>query len=275
MKAVLVFCEGRHDVVFVRRSLGAVANGEFFPGKIRDLPAPFGSSGDGPGFIRMQYSSRELDDRPLALAAHARSPTFEAVVTLPDGTLCFLICCGGDVAAPSSIEVVKKVGTLVTKYSEPSGVDDVAFAFISDADQPGVGAREARFASACADCLSGQSVGHAGWAKGEVGPVGLFVFHDPSTRKGTLEDALAPMVSDVWPERWQAADVYLDTHATDLDPIRHKASEYKKAQIGVTGQFLFPGDPMTQLIDRDGLPRESFTGPVSQALVDFLRAVPW
>lgn len=275
MRAVLVFCEGRHDVVFVKRSLVAVAGGKPFEKKVRDLPAPFGSSGAGPGFIRQLYAKRDLEDRQLAAAAHARPPTFEAVVTLPgDGTLCLLIGCGGDSKAPGNVDVVKKVATLVTTYQEPSGVDEVAFAFVFDADDAGLQARERSFASAYAECLGGQSTGHAGWARGELGPVGLFVFHDPSTLEGTLEDALAPMVCEAWSERWYAAGDYLSAHAHEADPIR-KASKYKKAQISVTGQFLCPGDPMAKVIDSERLPRETFTGPVSQALVDFLRAVPW
>lgn len=252
MRAVLVFCEGRHDVVFVRRSLCAAAKGELFKGRIRDLPAPFGASEGVPqGFISSQYAKHELEGGRLAEAAHARPPTFDAVVAVPeDETLYFLLRCGTDSAAGRTIPVVKSVANLVGKFSEPSGVGEVAFAFLFDADDAGVEVRTARFASDYAACLGDNPVGHANWARCHLGPVGLFVFHDSSTGNGTLEDALAPMVHDAWSERWHAAGVYLDTHAKETDPIRRgKASKLKKAQISITGQFLCPGDSMSKVID--------------------------
>jgi hypothetical protein len=277
MRAVLVFCEGRHDVVFVRRSLCAVAKGDPFTGKIRDLPAPFGASeGVSPGLISSQYAKHELEGGGLAEAAHARPPTFEAVVTLPeDGLLCLLLDCGGDSKAGANIALVRSVANLVSKFSEPSSVNEAAFAFLFDADDAGVEVRKARFASEYAACLDGKPAGHADWVSGHLGPMGLFVFHDANTGNGTLEDALAPMVHDAWSERWHAAGVYLGDHAKESDPIRRgKASKLKKAQISITGQFLCPGESMSKVIDRHGLPSESFTGPVSRALVAFLRAVP-
>jgi hypothetical protein len=107
--------------------------------------------------------------------------------------------------------------------------------------------------------------------------VGLFVFHDPNTRTGTLEDVLAPLVCEQWPKKWNAAEVYLAAHAEPPDRILRGPADRQKARIGVTGQFMFPGGPMTEVVQnrKDGLSKERFTGPVSRALVDFLRGVRW
>ena len=45
MKAVLVFCEGRHDVVFAQRSLGAHGGCTWVDKHIGELPSPFGPKG--------------------------------------------------------------------------------------------------------------------------------------------------------------------------------------------------------------------------------------
>ena len=42
MKAVLVFCEGRHDVVFAQRSLGVHGGCQWVGKAIGELPSPFG-----------------------------------------------------------------------------------------------------------------------------------------------------------------------------------------------------------------------------------------
>lgn len=104
MRAVLVFCEGNHDVVFVTRSLGAVAAGEWVGGPIKSLPAPLGPKPDPNdatrpiirGLIAKRYEDRPVQDLGLRAAAHAPTPTFEAVVKLPNDVLCVVIRCSGD-----------------------------------------------------------------------------------------------------------------------------------------------------------------------------------
>lgn len=283
MRAVVVFCEGRHDVVFVSRSLGVVARGRWFDKTIGDLPAPFGSSGGtGVGCIETQYRRSPLGALRLTAAAHSQAPTFEAMIEVPEQGLVvtpyFLVRCNGADAVGLNRNLIDNItGFIEGGFSRASGVDEVAFAFILDADDDGVEARERGFAAAYSDCLSSQPIQHGGWVEGPHGPVGLFVFHDlhDTKRAGTLEDALAPLVGQQWPTRWDAADAYLRQHAEAGDRIHRKRADYTKARIGVTGQFLFPGDAMTEVIGRKGLADAHFTGPVSQALVDFLRAVPW
>lgn len=283
MRAVLVFCEGLHDVAFVSRSLGAVASGRWFDKTIGELPAPFGSAGGtGPGCIELQYQRSSLEGLHLVSAARAPNPTFAAMVEVPGGDVAtpyFLLNCGGAKQVKGNRALVDNVANLVRGgYLTAPAVEKVAFAFVFDADDGGVEACERGFARDYADGLGGRPISHAGWATGPVGPVGLFVFHDvddTNRRAGTLEDALAPLVRDRWPARWEAADVYLRGHAEEGDRIHGGRAEYTKARIGITGQFLFPGDSMTEVIGRKGLPEESFKGSVSRALVEFLLAVPW
>ena len=62
MKAVLVICEGLHDIIFVQRSLGAVAGGKWYDDPIQDLPSPFGSlPGPSPKGLVAKRIEREVD----------------------------------------------------------------------------------------------------------------------------------------------------------------------------------------------------------------------
>lgn len=288
MRAVLVFCEGNHDVAFATRSLGALADAEFIDKPIRELPTPL-SARPNPknplqpiysGIIADRYHGRKVEDRRLRYAGHAPTPTFEALVRIPvEGTLYVMLRCNGNGAASEVLSLVEGMRSLMRIGSE---VDALGLAVIQDADDQGIDGCEAKFSSDYAACFESGSEGaprHEHWVRGKHEPVGLFVFHDPSspTRAGTLEDALAPMVHEQWPEKWAGADAYLRKHAEPTDQIHHGPADHKKAQIGVTGQFMFPGGPMTEVIgNRErGLSRERFMGPVSRALVEFLRAVPW
>ena len=80
MKAVLVICEGRHDVVFVQRSLGAVAGCRWVKDRIKDLPPPFGTiPGPSPKGLIAQRIERDVDD--LTLTKCRISPA--AAIPLP------------------------------------------------------------------------------------------------------------------------------------------------------------------------------------------------
>jgi hypothetical protein len=285
MKAVFVFCEGTHDVTFVVRSLGQVAQATWVSDPIGKLPSPLGPLLDPANpakpklesLIARRYSSRSLDDLRLQAAAHAPPPAFEAIVKKGD-TIYVLVRCQGDAAANSGIELLGDVSAVLNP-AFGTEVKEVAAAFLFDADDS-LSQREATFAAEYAGILSGVTAPtHGKWVKGSH-RVGLYVFHGKAGQTGTLEDLIAPLIEAEWKGRWDGADSYLNSHAQATDPVKTKRSEWLKAQINVTGQFLFPGDPMSVVISKPkgtkpGLPDLHFLGTESKALVSFLQGVPW
>jgi hypothetical protein len=280
MKAVFMFCEGSHDVVFASRSLGRVIGAQWVGSPIGELPSPLGPVRDPANpkhpkvqsVIASRYAGRVLDELKLQAAAHAPIPTFESVVRHRD-TLYVLVRCQGDSSAEAAIQLVNDF-TAVLDPAFGTDITELAAAFLFDADA-NLALREGAFAVKYAPLLGGSPApAHATWVKGAL-PVGLYVFHDTTTKQGTLEDLLAPLVAAEWNGRWQAADSYLTTHAIPTDPMMKKPVERIKAQINITGQFVCPGDPMTQVIGRNGLPEHHFAGVESKSLVSFLQGVPW
>lgn len=285
MKAVFVFCEGNHDVTFVARSLGQVANATWVGEPIGKLPSPLGPKTDPSkpndpiikSVIARRYSNRSLDDLKLQGAAHAPPPAFEAIVKTND-TLYVLVRCHGDGAAESSIELLNDVAQFVAPVYG-SDISRIAAAFLFDADDS-LAQREARFAVEYQALLQDVvAPTHGQWVKGPH-HVGLYVFHRQADKTGTLEELIAPFIETEWRDRWQGAESYLHSHAQATDPVSTKRSEWLKAQINVTGQFLFPGDPMSVVISKPkgskpGLPDAHFVGAESRTLVGFLQGVPW
>lgn len=278
MRAVFVFCEGAHDVTFVTRSLGRVANARWLGDPIGQLPSPLGPIPDPAqparpkleSLIARRHARRTLDELRLQEAAHAPLPAFEAIVQAGE-TLYVLMRCHGDGAARASIELLDDVDAVLAFGTR---IKQIAAAFLFDADAS-VETRAASFATEYAALFGAvEAPGHDAWVRGRH-RVGLHVFHDEATGGGTLEELLAPLVAAQWGARWAGAHDYLDTHADPGDPVSVKRSERLKAQINVTGQFLFPGDPMSIVLARRGLDGEHFGGPASQALVSFLQRVPW
>lgn len=284
MKAVFVFCEGNHDITFAARSLGQVGGATWLGRPIKDLPSPLGEVPD-PGqpkpiqrsFIASRYSGRTLDGLRLQAAAHPPPPAFMAVLSLgPTGgqSVYVLLRCSGDSAALASATLLEEFRFQLLP-NVPTDIKEYAAAFLFDADGS-LADREAAFARDYSALFGASGAPtHGLWVKGKDFPVGLYVFHDHQTKTGTLEDVLAPMVQMEWPARWAAADNYLTAHSTPADPVSKKTAEKLKAHISITGQFVAPGDPMSEVIGRDVLPDTHFTGGESKTLVTFLQGVPW
>ena len=116
---------------------------------------------------------------------------------------------------------------------------------------------------------------HGGWVTETTVPVGCFVFHRSADPTGTIEDHLAPMVRGAWPVRFAEAERFVEDKRDDGDKVSGSESERLKAVITVTGQFNHPGDPMSIVIGRAGIPVAAFEGARTSAeLTEFLTQVP-
>ena len=103
------------------------------------------------------------------------------------------------------------------------------------------------------------------------------MFHKSAhDRTGTIEDHLASMAECAWPDRYAAAERFIEEKRDGGDKVSGSEAERLKAVITVTGQFGHPGDPMSAIIDRKGIPRAQFdTSPMSAELAEFLTRIPW
>lgn len=289
MKAVLVFCEGAHDVAFAQRCLGA-AGCKWWPetgtASIDELPTPFGrSSGTAyKGIIEQHYTTRRVHDLSFSSASRAPAPIFDSVLLRERDTYYYLLRTEGDAKSSQNQKLLTMLHLSLEALRE-AGADcdtrQVAHAFLFDADSIGVAGREREFVTQYEEFFGFASMMHAGWQPTIKGPVGLWVHHDIARpdRSGTLEDLLAPMFADAIPDRWGAADEYIGRHARDDDPVHRKRI---KAQITIAGQMARPGDPMSEMLRRPSkdrrelLPRAAFleAGP-ARDLAQFLIDVPW
>ena len=215
MKALLVFCEGRHDVVFAQRSLGAHGGCEWVDKLIGDLPSPFGRSTVArKGLIAGQFEQHALENLSLRDAAHPPLPCFESIVqnTATD-TMFFMVRAFGQDQSDPILDLLQVLD--VTIADEPVGTFDVseyAVAFLFDANGEGVTLTLARFRERYGEHFGGLgNLEHSGWVADTTVPIGCFVFHrGAEDQEGTLEDHLVPMVRETWPARYEGAERFVD-----------------------------------------------------------------
>ena len=191
MKAVLVFCEGRHDVVFAQRSLSAHGGCEWVKEPIGGLPSPFGQNKVAKkGLIATQLEGRAVEDLTLQDAAHPARPCFEAVViNTATNTIFFLVRAQGKDQSDPTLGLLDNL--YITISEQPAGTFDVAeyaAAFLFDANSEGVTSTLAKFRSRFAVHFGDLSeLDHGKWLRETRVPVGCFVFqNDTKTRQVRL-----------------------------------------------------------------------------------------
>ncbi len=280
MKAVLVFCEGRHDVVFVQRSLGSHRGCTWFKEPIGKLPSPFGpGKAAAKGLIAKRFERQSLDDLTLQAAAHPPHPRFESIIEHEvSRTIYFVVRAQGKDQTGAILDLLRDLDAMITE--EPPGTYDVseyAAAFLFDANDGGVNGTIEAFRERYREHFGDLTALEQGkWIFTPTVPVGCFIFHKEGESTGTLEDHLAPMTESAWPDRYPKAQTFIDDNKAEDDAVFSKESERLKAIITVTGQFNHPGDPLSEIIGRHGLPKEEFDqAPLSKTLVAFLAATPW
>ena len=276
MKAVLVFCEGKHDVVFVERSLGACVGCDRIKLPIPQLPSPFGASDSVPlGLIATRLRRFAVED--LALHEEDRpTPAFESVVETPKKDLMFvLVSVGGKGKTKQALRLMEYVDA--TMLSDDFDIKEYAAAFLFDANKEGMAATIAAFRRGYGAYFGGiGAVGHGKWNQTSTVPVGLFVFHGAPGNTGTIEHDLAPMVQAAWRDRYAAAERFVADHSKSGDEVLKSDGRRLKAVMTAVGQFDNPGRPLSTVLGRSGLPRAQYeSSPASIALAEFLTATPW
>ena len=280
MKAVLVFCEGHHDVVFAQRSLGAHGGCEWVGRPIGELPTPFGRNGVArKGFVAMRLERHALEDRSIRAAAHPPLPCFESIVeNAATRTMFFMVRAHGKVQTEPVLDLLRSLHDTIDQPAGTFEVSEYAAAFLFDANGEGMMSTLAGFRDRYGAYFGDLSnLEHGKWATDTTVPVGCFVFHKSThDQTGTIEDHLAPMVERAWPDRYAGAEGFLEEKRDDGDKVSSNEAERLKAIITVTGQFDHPGDPMSIIIGRTGIPPAQFEeSPMSAELAEFLARTPW
>ena len=275
MRSVLVFCEGKHDVVFVERSLGACAGCERLKGTIRDLPSPFGASSSSPtGLIATRLG--QLDIQDIALQDdYPPMPQFETAVRSPADVVYVLIRAGGKSKSKAVLELMRYVDETMSVGG--FDVTEHAAAFLFDADDEGLAATVARFRGDYGAYFGDLSrATHAAWTTTSLIPVGVYVFHTGDSKTGTLDDHIAPMVESAWPNRYDSARRYIDSNRGPEDAASSSDAKRLKAIVTAAAQFEHPGRPLSTVVAWKGLSRQQYeSSPASTSLAAFLADTPW
>lgn len=242
-KIVVVACEGQHDISFIARilyTLGFKTDSR----KIRDFPFPFNNLFSGIA------GKLVLSDRSLGY--QSVNYLLPSVALESDGNIVFLHNLAGDGRSAER-------AALIRSYSSLVGTDDFSkdleyefrFLLFFDADSQGV---QTRLSDISTELHLQTVLGNGSVVKFGQHEIGCYIYHEPGSQTGVLEDILLGLFSNKDDELLNRVSIFLsenalveertkELHIVDGVETRKGPSKYyeKKSKINLFGQLQFSG----------------------------------
>jgi hypothetical protein len=280
VNALLVFCEGPHDVAFVRMVTRKLMDFKIIELPFKDLPSPFHQ------LFKQSVLTHAAKNLSLDMAHKFFLP--ESVLR-KDDQLILLFNCGGK-------NQYEKIRTLLSDYlpifpqaqtfaqGAKEVVSSVRYLFLYDADTEGLDGVLKNVKTEFSK-IGEINFLNEDWAETSTSEFGksagdkaVFVWGE-SPDQGTLEDILIPMFAQKHTELMNKAEAAIDNMFTwdtgDTNPkIAVPAIEKKKKSIlTVVGQGAKPGSSMSVIIEQSKLLKKEDleTNAISNEFVTFVK----
>lgn len=249
MTITLVLSEGPHDAAFLKRIL--MANGlkeSKLP--ISDYPQPLG------GYLIRLFDSSRFDGSTIL---NARIGFFFPSDALKHGDdeLIVLFTTGGKDNDRVRKELVREFYTLMNSQVSQSKVKElkVKIVFNMDVDNGSIDDCEQLIHNELRTIIPNfPKVENMKWVNCDNLVFGLYLFMNPATGNGRLEDMVLPLIEESTPELYQHAKKYLDDASTINHPTaKGFLKDMEKSHIGTVGQLYHSGCANTTIIEKTPL----------------------
>ena len=280
VKALLVFCEGSHDIAFVQQVFKCCLQFQKIEYKFSEYPAPFNA------LFKTSVQNHAAKDLSLNMAHKFFLPDS---VWEKDERLILLFNSGGSSQIDKVKLLLKNFLLLLSQASVfPSDataiVTEAKYLFLYDADHLGATALFTRIKKDFAVIEDDPTWSFANWIVLKNNPFGAIAGDKAAyiwgfnVQNGTLEDILLPMFEKDQEEIIQKATEFIDnSFFWDINNQKKKheiaeISRRKKAIITCAGQREKSGSSMNVIIDQANLVSENtFLDNVNvKSFVDFL-----
>jgi len=276
--ALLVFCEGQHDVAYVRMLLQEVLEFKIVSLPFKELPSPFHH------LFKQSVATHAAGDLSLDMAHKFFLPE---TILRNKSQFILLYNCGGNTQYDKVRELLSDYLPIIPQarvFAEDAKeiIDHVKYLFLYDADSVGIN-RILEQVNHEFSVISESNFFDAEWSFsssdfGRVsGDKAVYVWGERA-EQGTLEDILYPMFSLAQPSLLSKAESAIDDMFTwdvdnpDIVKAVSEISKRKKSVITVIGQKKKPGSSLNVIIDQSKfLRKDTLTnnGPTQ----DFVRFI--
>lgn len=263
LKALLVFCEGPHDIGYVRIILRKILSFEMVQLPFKELPSPFHH------LFKKSVETYAAGELSLDMSDKYFLPD---KVLRKNNQFVFLFSCGGN----SKYDKIKKLlSDYLPAFSEartfaqgaPEIVDTFKYLFIYDADAVGIDVIIKNLNTNLGVINTNSFIDKEEWCSSSsefgkiAGDKAVYIWGEKPD-KGTLEDILYPMYSldnsSLLSRAESAIDdmFFWDINNQDIKKAIPEISRRKKSILTVIGQKEKPGCSLNVIIDQSSLLRK-------------------
>ena len=276
--ALLVFCEGQHDVAYVRMLLQEILEFEIVSLPFKEIPSPFHH------LFKQSVATHAAGDLSLDMAHKFFLPE---TILRNKSQFILLYNCGGNTQYDKVRELLSDYLPIIPQarvFAEDAKeiIDHVKYLFLYDADSVGIN-KILEQVNHEFSVIGETNFFDAEWSSSNsdfgrvAGDKAVYVWGERA-EQGTLEDILYPMFSLAQPSLLSKAESAIDDMFTwdsgnpDIVKAVSEISKRKKSVITVIGQKKKPGSSLNVIIDQSKfLRKDTLTnnGPTQ----DFVRFI--
>lgn len=269
MRAVIVLCEGPHDISFLIRILRTQKIYRYSD-KIKDLPYPFNE------YILRIF--KEYDYENISL--QEIKPPLPYILRKED-TFYFLYAMGGNTNEKMTSSIINKIISFIPREddilfqdSSENSIENYTFVFFYDADDRGKSS-VVNYIKYKYRIIFGEDIDtleHSNIVDGKNYRIGCYVFSSENKDFGNLESVVIPLMKSKYEDMFEYADVFYERH---VDMVEDRFLNKNKSLIGIVGQIENPGCSNSVIIQYSSLISDDKIKRSSQCkeILDFFKKV--
>ena len=234
MRALIVLCEGIHDIAFLYRVL-KTKGFKSYSKKIKDMPSPLNN-----------YFSNTLKNRNYEeLNLESIKPPLPTIMKKDDFLILFYPL-GGDSKVDSAKEIIKNYLDFIVNDDEPTfgediEIDNFSFSFFYDSDNKGIEKRVNEIKNNFRDIFNQiDNLTHNSVIKVDNLKIGCFIFSD-SNNFGKLEDILFPLMQKDNEKIFEDSKKFIDNYYDKNRVRKPEHFDKTKSIISICGQLQNSG----------------------------------
>lgn len=268
MVVKILLVEGRHDAAFIGRILKA--NG------YEDSKLTIGEYPEFiKGYLTKFFEGAHIEDSTIKnVVSNLFLPSSSLSVSSDPNQMLIIFPMGGDAQKDRRRELIRKLYKIFSNPMFQDGRDSLKIIYNLDADEHGIAFREQQVNEELHEIIDSSipEIHNSSWTPFGGIQWGLYVFTDPFTGKGKLENLVLPLIEDNKKDLKSLVDSFISERPKmNYWNTKYKQYDEEKSRISMMCQMEISGVANTTLLVKTGLidDRKLQTG-IYKAIVDYI-----
>jgi hypothetical protein len=236
MNILFIFCEGPHDVQFIRRVLIASNEYEAYNDSITQYAPPLAD------YFSYCITTQNLDAYQIGEPQPTKMPS-TSLRSLDHNSLIIFYNMGGDSKVVPTIELLNELFKFVLPdpnleyYDNQGGDNNYSLLFFYDADSDGIEGRRTTFCGDYHDFFEGLTdFPVESWQVKKGVPIGLFIFTGDGIDEGTLENTIIDLFTQSNRSLVEASKSLLARYSNHREGTVAQRAKKAKSTLTICGQ---------------------------------------